>query len=120
MYDPNPSLGSAVLGASWLSLAAAVYLGAIATILAYSIWGSLLARYPTALVAPFALLAPCTGVLASALIFGERFGAMRYAGMVLILTGLTIVVLLGQWAPCFSHARLQMGDGTRNRSSQKT
>jgi O-acetylserine/cysteine efflux transporter len=65
-YDPNPSLGSAILGASWLSIAAAIYLGAIATILAYSIWGSLLARYPTAMVAPFALLAPCTGVMASA------------------------------------------------------
>jgi O-acetylserine/cysteine efflux transporter len=120
VYDPAPSLGSALLGASWLSIATAMYLGAIATILAYSIWGSLLARYPTAMVAPFALLAPCTGVMASALIFGERFGAMRYAGMALILTGLTIIVLPVQWSPCFSRARRQIGGGTRSRSGRRT
>lgn len=107
VYDPNPSLLRAILGASWLSIAAAIYLGAVATVLAYSIWGSLLARYPTAMVAPFALLAPCTGVISSALIFGELFGAIRYAGMALILTGLTIIVLPVQWAPCLrSRARI--------------
>jgi drug/metabolite transporter (DMT)-like permease len=44
-------------------------------------------------VAPFALLAPCTGVVASALLFGERFGALRYAGMALILLGLATILL---------------------------
>lgn len=120
VYDPNPSLVSAILGASWLSIAAALYLGAGATILAYSIWGSLLARYPTAMVAPFALLAPCTGVISSALIFGELFGAMRYAGMALILTGLTIIVLPVQWSPFLGHARRQIGGGTWGRSGQRT
>jgi O-acetylserine/cysteine efflux transporter len=99
VYDANPSLAQAVLGASWLGMAAAIYLGAIATVLAYSLWGSLLARYPTAAVAPFALLAPCTGVVASAVVFGERFGTMRYAGMALILAGLGIVVLPAGWRP---------------------
>jgi O-acetylserine/cysteine efflux transporter len=101
-------------------MAAVMYLGAIATMLAYAIWGSLLARYPTAMVAPFALLAPCTGVMASALIFGERFGAMRYAGMALILTGLTIIVLPVPWSPYFSRAGRQMGGNTWGRSGQKT
>ena len=103
--DANPSLGRALLGASWLSIAAVIYLGAFATVLAYSLWGLLLARYPTAMVAPFALLAPCTGVIASALIFGERFGAMRYAGMALIFTGLTIIMLPMKWLPWFSRAQ---------------
>jgi O-acetylserine/cysteine efflux transporter len=79
--------------ASWASLAAALYLGAVATTLAFALWGRLLARYPSASVAPFALLAPCTGVIASALIFGEQFGPLRYAGMALIIAGLTIIVL---------------------------
>jgi O-acetylserine/cysteine efflux transporter len=98
-YDPDPSLGRALLSASWVSIAAVLYLGAIATILAYSLWGSLLTRYPTAMVAPFALLAPCTGATASALIFGEQFGVTRYAGMALILTGLSIIVLPMQRKP---------------------
>lgn len=60
---------------------------------AYAIWGRLLRRYPTATVAPFALLAPCTGVVSSALVFREVFGPARYAGMALILGGLAVVVL---------------------------
>lgn len=92
-YDSGPSLVDAVAGASWTSLAAAVYLGAIATALAYALWGRLIARYPTALVAPFALIAPCVGVLASSLAFDETFGPLRSAGMALILAGLAVVVL---------------------------
>jgi O-acetylserine/cysteine efflux transporter len=86
-------LVAAARTASWTSLAAAGYLGALATVLAYALWGRLLQRYSTAAVAPFALLAPCTGVLASALVFREVFSPVRLAGMALILGGLAIVVL---------------------------
>jgi O-acetylserine/cysteine efflux transporter len=81
----------AVVRASWTSLAALGYLGVLATIVAYATWGRLLQRYPTGAVAPFALLAPCTGVVASAVVFGEVFEPMRYAGMALILGGLTVI-----------------------------
>jgi O-acetylserine/cysteine efflux transporter len=64
----------------------------MATVVAYASWGSLLQRYPAVVVAPFALIAPCTGMLASALIFQEAFGPMRYAGMALILGGLAAIV----------------------------
>ncbi|HEV2438527.1 MAG TPA: EamA family transporter [bacterium] len=82
----------ALAHASWPSIIAALYLGVFATVIAYAIWGDLLQRYPTAVVAPFALLAPCTGVVASAVIFGEMFGPARYAGMALILAGLAVVI----------------------------
>jgi O-acetylserine/cysteine efflux transporter len=94
--DTGPSFLSAVTHASWISLGAAIYLGAVAT-MAYAIWGSLLRRYPSSLVAPFALVAPCTGVVSSAIYFGEVFGPQRYAGMMLILAGLAIVVLPRHW-----------------------
>ena len=74
-------------------IAAAVYLGAVATTLAYAIWGALLRRYPTALVAPFALLVPFVAAVSSALIFGERFGGLRLAGMALVVCGLAVIVL---------------------------
>jgi O-acetylserine/cysteine efflux transporter len=89
----DPALIGALLGASWLSIAAAVYLGVVATTLAYAAWGSLLQRHSTAVVAPFALLAPCTGVVSSALVFREVFPPLRYAGMALILGGLAVIVL---------------------------
>jgi hypothetical protein len=43
-------------------------------------------------VAPFALLSPATGILASAVIFGERFDPLRAAGMALILAGLAVII----------------------------
>jgi O-acetylserine/cysteine efflux transporter len=93
IVEPSASIVDAVAEASWISLASAIYLGAVATVAGYAIWGRLLARYPSALVAPFALLAPCVGVITSAIVFDERFTPMRLAGMVLILAGLCIVVL---------------------------
>ncbi len=93
IFDQGPSLFSAMAGATWTSLAAAIYLGAVATALAYAIWGDLLTRYSAVVVAPFALIAPCTGVIGSAIAFNERFGALRYVGMFLIVAGVAIVVL---------------------------
>lgn len=93
VFDRHVSLLAVISNASWMSIGAVVYLAALATIVAYATWGYLLQRYSTALLAPFALLAPCTGVLASAVIFREVFPPLRYAGMALILGGLAIIVL---------------------------
>ncbi len=85
------SLPAAVAGASWASRGAALFLGAATS--AYAIWGRLLGRYPAAVVAPLALLSPVTGVVVSALVFGERFTSLRYAGMTLIVAGLAVIIL---------------------------
>ena len=97
LYDPGLPLLEAVCNASWLSIGAVVYLGALATVVAYATWGYLLQRYATVVVAPFTLLAPCTGILTSAAIFGEVFRPLRYAGMALILGGLAVIVLPAEW-----------------------
>jgi O-acetylserine/cysteine efflux transporter len=97
VYDQQPLLVPQLLSASWRCVLAALYLGAIATALAYAIWGSLLSRYSAALVAPFALIAPCVGVAGSALVFGEAFGPVRTAGMLLIVLGLAVIVLPVGW-----------------------
>ena len=92
VYD-RQSLVEAAMNASWLSIGALIYSGFLGIAVAYAAWGYLLQRYPAAVVAPFALLTPCTGVVASKLIFGEVFSPARYAGMALILCGLAIIVL---------------------------
>jgi O-acetylserine/cysteine efflux transporter len=93
LIDEQPSFFSALANASWLSIAAALYLGIISTAFAYAVWGHLLRQYSTALVAPFALLAPCTGVVSSMIVFGEQFDALRFVGMVLILVGLAVIIV---------------------------
>jgi len=99
LLDGPRAIVRATLGASWVSLGAVAYLGVLATVVAYATWGSLLQRHPTAAVAPFALLSPCVGVLASAALFGEIPGPTRYAGMALVLAGLAIVVVPASWFP---------------------
>src|SRR5439155_9704617 len=83
--DGPTALARAVATATWVGWLAALYLGVVATVLAYTIWGGLLRRYPAATVAPFALLVPIVGALSSAIVFGERFGSMRLLGMACVL-----------------------------------
>lgn len=97
VYDRHVGLLEAVFEASWLSLGAVVYLGVMGTILATATWANLLQRNSISVVAPFALLASCTGILSSAAIFREVFPPMRYAGMALILGGLAVTVLPANW-----------------------
>ena len=82
--------------ASMISILAVLYLGLIATTVAFAIWGRLLSTYPAVMVTPFALFAPCAGVIASYFIFGESLGLTRGTGMVLIFMGVSITLLSGR------------------------
>lgn len=81
--------------ASMISLLSLGYLGIVSTTVAFAIWGRLLNTYPAVMVTPFALFAPVAGVLASFLVFGESFGTLRGAGMILIMIGVAGTILLG-------------------------
>ena len=91
--DGPAALPRALGRSSWAGLLAVLYLGLVATTFAYALWGGLLRRYPTATVAPFALLVPFVAALSTWLIFGERFGPVRLAGMAFVLLGLVLVAL---------------------------
>ena len=91
--DGPGALVRALWRSSWAGFAAVLYLGLVATTFAYALWGGLLRRYPTATVAPFALLVPFVAALSTWLIFGERFGPVRLAGMAFVLLGLVLVAL---------------------------
>jgi len=95
LLDGPRALWTALPAASWLGLGATLYIGLIATVLGYAIWSSLLRRYPAATVTPFALLIPFVAAYGSSLAFGERFGPLRLAGMVLVLLGLAVIVAPG-------------------------
>src|SRR5262245_25592795 len=105
LVPPMPALAlSAVLdgvhawpamlaAARWREWLAILYLGLVATVLAYAIWGWLLRRHASATVAPFALLVPFVAAGASSLVFGERFSGLRVAGMALVMLGLAVIVM---------------------------
>ena len=93
VLDGPEGFAHAIAVAPWSGWAAALYLGVVATVLAYTIWGNLLRRYPVATVTPFALLVPFVGAFSSAIVFGERFGPTRLLGMACVLLGLAVIVL---------------------------
>ncbi|HET9001919.1 MAG TPA: EamA family transporter [bacterium] len=93
VLDGPAALPHAVQHASVLGVGAVLYLGLVATILAYAMWGNLLRQYPAATVVPFALLVPFVGSFSSAMAFGEQFGPLRLTGMGFVLLGLAIIVL---------------------------
>jgi O-acetylserine/cysteine efflux transporter len=76
-------------------------LGGVSTCIAYWLWGRLLRDYTAAQVVPFALLVPFVGSAASSVVFGETFGPLRLAGMIVVVCGIAIMLLSKrpQWLP---------------------
>ena len=68
-------------------------IGAVSTSIAYWLWGRLLRDHTAAQVVPFALLVPFVGAAASSVVFGERFGPLRLAGMITVVVGIAIMLL---------------------------
>jgi O-acetylserine/cysteine efflux transporter len=82
-----------LLQMSLTGLASMLFIGAISTCVAYWLWGRLLRDYTAAQVVPFALLVPFVGAAASSIVFGEKFGPLRLAGMVTVVCGIAIMLL---------------------------
>lgn len=76
-----------------LGIACMLFVGGISTSIAYWLWGRLLRDYPAAQVVPFALLVPFVGSGASSIVFGEKFGTLRLAGMITVIGGIAIMLL---------------------------
>ncbi len=100
--DGPASLPERFAHLSWPTIVAVLYLGLVATVFTYVVWANLLRRYSAAMVAPFTLLIPFAGALSSWIVFGERFGPVRLAGMALVIAGVAIVLvpfdrLMARW-----------------------
>jgi O-acetylserine/cysteine efflux transporter len=105
LVPPLPLLALALVAdgpqTTWQSLwqmsltgwASMLFVGAISTSIAYWLWGRLLRDHTAAQVVPFALLVPFVGAAASSVVFGEKFGPLRLAGMVTVVAGIGIMLL---------------------------
>jgi O-acetylserine/cysteine efflux transporter len=83
----------ALLHMSLATLLCMLALGGISTSIAYWLWGRLLRDYPAAQVVPFALLVPFVGSAASSIVFSEKFGPLRLAGMLTVVGGIAVMLL---------------------------
>jgi len=85
------ALRAAVTPAGLPGLLALFYLVVLATVVGSGIWTLLLRRNPAGVVAPYSLLVPVVGIGLSALVLGERPGAVELVAAAVIVGG----VLLG-------------------------
>ncbi|HMS28137.1 MAG TPA: EamA family transporter [Burkholderiaceae bacterium] len=83
-------VSSQLQGLSLRTVLAVLYLGLLATVLAYTLWTRLLQRHPTGRVAPYSLLVPIIGLVAAWVLLGEQPTLLQLAGTVVVLLGLVI------------------------------
>jgi O-acetylserine/cysteine efflux transporter len=100
-FEGGSAMLHAVASASALTWGCALFMAYIATLFGFASWARLLHRYPTGLVAPFALLIPVSGLASGALFLGESLAPMQAAGAALVFAGLVVNVygarLRAQW-----------------------
>jgi O-acetylserine/cysteine efflux transporter len=90
----------AVAGASLTSWACLAVMAYGATLFGFGSWNALLHRYPTALISPFGLLIPVSGIASGALFLGETLAPLQMAGVALVFAGLvvnTYAPKIGTW-----------------------
>ena len=74
---------------SWQPWACVLFMSYFVTLFGLSVWNAMLHRYPTAVIAPFALLIPVAGLVSGAIFLGEALAPLQFAGAALVLVGLS-------------------------------
>lgn len=90
LLDGPLVVAEAFASIGWPTVLSLAYTVVLASLLGYTVWYSLLGRYPAGLVAPFALLAPPVGLASAALVLGELPNALELAGSVLLVGGVAV------------------------------
>jgi O-acetylserine/cysteine efflux transporter len=72
---------------TWPAVGSVFYVGLLATIAGFGLWGWLIRTYSASVIAPFSLLVPVFGMSAAALFDGERLTPPRVFAAVLIIAG---------------------------------
>lgn len=86
---PNTVL-SALVHLTLTQILSTAYTAGLASLVAYSIWNTLLVRYPAVLVVPYALLIPVIGIVAGWAVFREIPNVWELAGGVVLLVGVMV------------------------------
>ncbi|MEO8346181.1 MAG: EamA family transporter [Betaproteobacteria bacterium] len=92
LFEGGSVSWDAVTHASWLAWGSVLFLAWVATLFGFASWAGLMHRYPTALISPFALLIPVSGLASGALFLSESLAVMQIAGVVLVFAGLAVNV----------------------------
>ncbi|MGY2005247.1 EamA family transporter [Blastococcus sp. SYSU DS1024] len=84
------SLATAFTAAALPAVLGLLYVVVVATLIGYGIWNTLLSRHPSNVVAPFSMLVPVVGVLASWLAFGETLDPVELVAGGFVVGGVLV------------------------------
>jgi O-acetylserine/cysteine efflux transporter len=87
-FEGGPAVWDAVASAGALTWSCVFVLAWGATLFGFASWAALLHRYPTGLIAPFALLIPVSGLASGAILLGESLAPVQALGAILVFAGL--------------------------------
>jgi len=87
-FEGGTAAWQAVASAGALSWGCVLFLAWGATLFGFASWAGLMHRYPTALISPFGLLIPVSGLASGALLLGEGLAPLQTAGVLLVFAGL--------------------------------
>lgn len=93
--DGPAAVGSALAGFGTAALLSTAYTVVGASLVGYTIFNGLMARYSASSVVPYILLVPPVGMLSAWLALDEVPGLVELAGAVLMLGGVTVAVTNG-------------------------
>lgn len=91
--DGTSLIESSIQHISLPAIGAVFYVVYLGTHLGYSLWGTLLKKYPASTVVPFTLLIPIVGFLGSAFFLKEDLASWKIFASLLIMSGLVFGLL---------------------------
>lgn len=93
VFEGPAAIAQGLGRADWRTVAVVLFIAYPTTILAFTLWNGLLARYPAATVTPFALLVPVVGISSTNTLLGEPFEPAEAVGALLIFAGIALNIL---------------------------
>lgn len=87
-FEGGSGVWQAIASAGALTWGCVLILAWGATLFGFASWAALLHRYPTGLIAPFALLVPVSGLASGAIFLDESLAPLQAAGVLLVFAGL--------------------------------
>jgi O-acetylserine/cysteine efflux transporter len=92
LFEGGGAIVASITSMSLLAWGCVLIMSYGATLFGFGSWNALLHRYPTALISPFALLIPISGLASASLFLGESLAPAQVAGAVLVFVGLVVNV----------------------------
>lgn len=90
IFEGRAAIGHSLTHPSWPGMLSLAYIVIMSTLVAFSRWSWLLARYGAGLVAGYSLLVPIFGVAAAYLMLDQRVRPWQYVAGALVLIGIAL------------------------------